>query len=137
MQGVPVSSLPLFSLPLICPRPPVILPPSLISPFSTILPSHYSPYSQYTPISPSPISLFPISLPMPPYINIQYPKSSLSSPIFASVISVDILEKIRLRANSFARVFCRRVQFLGGGQCLTYFDYRSVYNRWRQNSFVL
>ena len=61
-----------------------------------------SPYSQYpAPHFPLTHTPFLISLPMPPFINNQYPQNSLSSPIFAFVISVDIMEKIQL--YSFGR----------------------------------
>ena len=99
------------------------------------------------PISPLTHTPFSISLPMPPSINIPYPKNWLSSPLFAFVISVDILEKIQLRANSFARVFFFFFffffLFFFAGEynfwqaVSVYFDYRPVYNRRRQNSFVL
>ena len=92
---------------------PVFPSPYLSSPsdYSRSLP-HFSLLNLYpfplfplfstSPISPSPIPLFPsLSL----SINIPYSKNSLSSPIFEFVISVDILEKIRLQGNSFAHVF--------------------------------
>ena len=118
MQGVQVSSLPLFSSPYL--SSPSAHSSSLLhfsllylSPFP-LFPIFSIPPPPYFPLTHTP---FPISLPMPPSINIPYPKNSLSSPIFAFVISVDILEKIQLRANSFARFF--------------FFFFAGEYNSWQ------